>query len=328
MKLNKLVQQCFDTFPTLYQNREQVLDHLYCVLGNGYEWGTDGTIGYPRGEKHPKRTLREVVSEEIREIYLSGTYKMSAPEGKKAKEDFIARTIDEDIKRIESTPKPKYFYPLYDSCMVMTVPDNVQQDYLDGAFETLELILNAPDNPHEPFEAIPSELKSAFLKRVQDSARKKQEEIVMERNKEAEDNKKTARKVLADLERRFPGRKAKGAASQIAVPDRLDPSMFNSEQDLLQFEVGDKVKVKFGTGFRVPKKYAGRSLTFLVNNAKEYEYRIKSKVLVLTLESKPKDVMVIHPTDRFECLMIDLFPCNRRPYAGWRNKKVTLKKVG
>lgn len=38
MNLEKTIQACFDYYPELFQRREQVLDQLFCTIGNGYEW--------------------------------------------------------------------------------------------------------------------------------------------------------------------------------------------------------------------------------------------------------------------------------------------------
>lgn len=43
MKLEETIQQAFDLYPGLYRRREQVLNHLFCVIGNGYYW-TDGEL--------------------------------------------------------------------------------------------------------------------------------------------------------------------------------------------------------------------------------------------------------------------------------------------
>jgi hypothetical protein len=38
MKLEETIQQAFDYYPSLFQKRQQVLDQLFCVIGNGYDW--------------------------------------------------------------------------------------------------------------------------------------------------------------------------------------------------------------------------------------------------------------------------------------------------
>jgi hypothetical protein len=291
MNLKTLVQKCCDNYPSLYQHRDEVLNHLYCVVGSGYSWNTEGSISGDRSEKSsPKRSQKKSLSEAL--------------------------------------PKPKtvYYYPISSKySLAATVPDNVKQDYLDGAFEILQMIVDSPDNPHVPFESIPEDMRESWVKNARPESVLKQEEISSLHNKEHVENKKVAKNLISALEERFPGRKATGGKS--SIPDRVEPYMYNSEDDLLIFDTGDKVEVTFRTGFRVPAKYAGLTLTFTVDNCEKYKWRIESKVLVLKSTSNPKDIIVVHPTDRFRCLMIDLFPCNRRPFAGWENKKVSIRKV-
>jgi hypothetical protein len=43
MKLEETIQQAFDYYPSLFQKRQQVLDQLFCVIGNGYDW-KDGEL--------------------------------------------------------------------------------------------------------------------------------------------------------------------------------------------------------------------------------------------------------------------------------------------
>lgn len=117
------------------------------------------------------------------------------------------------------------------------------------------------------------------------------------------------------------------------IEERCEPFMYNTQDDLLQFEIGDIVEVKFGNeNYRVKKEYVGRKLKFIVSNLLEYEWRLKTKRLALVPiekeeDFKTKDVLFLDAYDRFECLMIDLFPVNRRPYAGWKNKTVQIKKI-
>lgn len=38
MKLEETIQMCFDKHPASFENRKQVLLHLFCLYGNGFEW--------------------------------------------------------------------------------------------------------------------------------------------------------------------------------------------------------------------------------------------------------------------------------------------------
>lgn len=117
----------------------------------------------------------------------------------------------------------------------------------------------------------------------------------------------------------------------VKIPERAEPYFYNSEEDLNQFEIGDKVEVTFGIGSRVHKNYKGKTVTFIVNNYRKYEYTGPVKRLALIpIKDKwsKKDVIILDAYDRFWGLMIDLYPCNRVPYRGWRTKTVSIKKIG
>lgn len=38
MTLEQTIQDMFDNYPDLFQERWECLDHLFCVLGTEYEW--------------------------------------------------------------------------------------------------------------------------------------------------------------------------------------------------------------------------------------------------------------------------------------------------
>lgn len=38
MKVELTIQEMFDNYPTLFKDRADCLNHLFCVIGNGYDW--------------------------------------------------------------------------------------------------------------------------------------------------------------------------------------------------------------------------------------------------------------------------------------------------
>lgn len=38
MKPERTLQRMYDEYPKLFPTRQQALDHLFCVIGNGYSW--------------------------------------------------------------------------------------------------------------------------------------------------------------------------------------------------------------------------------------------------------------------------------------------------
>ena len=43
MNVELTIQDCFDNYPGLFKERADVLSHLFCTIGNGYEW-KDGEL--------------------------------------------------------------------------------------------------------------------------------------------------------------------------------------------------------------------------------------------------------------------------------------------
>jgi hypothetical protein len=76
MQLETTIQQMFDAYPSLYANREECYDHLFCVIGNGYDWlhgqlvpsgdaySDDSNVGFRHDADYARVVPRAVQSEE------------------------------------------------------------------------------------------------------------------------------------------------------------------------------------------------------------------------------------------------------------------------
>lgn len=119
----------------------------------------------------------------------------------------------------------------------------------------------------------------------------------------------------------------------VVMPHTTEPYMYNNlHDDLLKLEIGDAVEVSFKDHRNVLEKYRGKKLLFVVNNYKDYEWCEPIRKLALVPKDKctgfcKNDVLFIDDYRRFEYLMEDLFPCNRTPFRGWKNKEVRITKV-
>lgn len=119
--------------------------------------------------------------------------------------------------------------------------------------------------------------------------------------------------------------------NKVRLPECCCPYFYNTEDDLNKFEIGDVVEIRFGGGSRTADKFKNKTVTFVVNNFKSYEWcRPTRRLALIPLRDgwTLKDIVILDDSDRFEALMEDLFPCNRIPYRGWRSKEVTIKKIG
>lgn len=117
---------------------------------------------------------------------------------------------------------------------------------------------------------------------------------------------------------------------RIGIEDTCEPYMYNTYSDLNKIEIGDVITLKFSNKkYKVNKNYVGKTIKFVVNNYLKYRWHKVTRRLALVPfnkkdDFKTSDVLFLDDAERFECLMIDLFPCNRKPYAGWKNKTVKI----
>ena len=105
------VREMIGSYPSLFQSRTQCLHHLFVVLGNGYKWVGGKLTCVFKGEKR----------------------KLLIPKN--------ALNILADYR-----PKLSMFYrhpyPLLQECKLLTIPKNVEQDWEDAAFETINLVFD------------------------------------------------------------------------------------------------------------------------------------------------------------------------------------------
>jgi hypothetical protein len=126
-------------------------------------------------------------------------------------------------------------------------------------------------------------------------------------------------------------------SNKIDIPKSCDPSFYTTDDDLNEVEIGDIITVTFKDKERVKSKYRGKTVKFLVNNFLPHKWRQPTRRLALipltsidfnTSKFRKSDVIILDDSDRFECLMIDLFEENKIPFRGWKKKKVTFVKDG
>lgn len=115
----------------------------------------------------------------------------------------------------------------------------------------------------------------------------------------------------------------------IVVPDRCESFFYaisNKKTQLLEYNVGDEITLKFPNHSRVRKCFKGQTITFDVLAIRKANWGYNMHWLgLLPKGSNDKDeILFVAPYWRFEALMIDLFPINRRPYAGWKQKSPSI----
>lgn len=133
MKLEETIQEMFDEYPDLFQTRSQCLDHLFCVIGNGYDW-VNGQLIEPH-MKSPKTG---------RYIKKRGEYlKFKGCLGKDGKA--TQRIRIEQRCECEWYPLCRQYSYLFD------FPKNIKKDWLEGIKETMEILINTIDESDDIF---------------------------------------------------------------------------------------------------------------------------------------------------------------------------------
>jgi len=121
------------------------------------------------------------------------------------------------------------------------------------------------------------------------------------------------------------------SGNDVVIPSRLEHYVYNSNDGLTTFNIGDVVAVTFGTGSKVAKQYKGKTVDFVVNNCKRCDWcYIKCNRLALIPVKdgwSKKDIVLVDSYRRFESLIDGLYPCNRVSYKGWQTKTVGLKRI-
>ena len=152
MKLKTYVKHCIMQYPLIYRNALDVYNHLFYVIGNGYEW-KNGVLHACGFKTKPKlECIKAVITEHLndakrRELDLSDkiyTSKLS----KQVIEEFAIMRYKGELKRALSeieivenakklaedfTPQKDFiFHPICQYSKCMNIPDDIQPDWLEG----------------------------------------------------------------------------------------------------------------------------------------------------------------------------------------------------
>lgn len=180
MNVKDTFWQCFNLYPSLFQTRADVIDHLFFVIGNGYRWHCGELI-----DDEPRKTLDEITEERIaREVRDISCVRLAQSAARifgdpiPSDEEVLEEQLNEEFayKIGPVRGKPRDFYPVCGYSKICNVPDDVRPDWLRLAREAARMLIRAENRPSH---------------------------CDPECNRK---NAKIGRKVLADLERRFPRR--------------------------------------------------------------------------------------------------------------------------
>lgn len=164
MTLDDTIRKCIFEYPSLYKDvsmqksRIKVLDHLFLVIGNGFEWH-DGYLYATSNEDvrtgkikmvKPKKYGKEKFDKKLDEkyfatpIYREFHHHPDLMKLIKADPKFSDLALMEEISLYVPTP-----YPVCEFSAIVTAPDNIRADWLAGAIEAAEWALSFYTGPKE-----------------------------------------------------------------------------------------------------------------------------------------------------------------------------------
>lgn len=154
MTLQETIVNSIRYYPGIQPTRETVLNHLFCVIGNGFDWAEGALVNGEVYEGDPEQRLREWSDEFSRNHPMS--HDIPGVEERRLKR------LEEEIQKsreAEERAKPGYphdfsrgfeginpcwdatnIYPLCQYSKIMTVPPNVRPDWLEGAVEVIDMV--------------------------------------------------------------------------------------------------------------------------------------------------------------------------------------------
>lgn len=116
MTVETTIQQMFDAFPAVFCTRRDCYDHLFCVIGNGYEW----------------RRGQLVRCDDDNDVDLEAyDYANKHPEAKQSKEN---------IEKFGSSDDLFSWYPLSEYSKINCVPNDVKTDWKRAVEECKEMM--------------------------------------------------------------------------------------------------------------------------------------------------------------------------------------------
>ncbi|HFD2033551.1 TPA: hypothetical protein ACF2DD_002128 [Clostridium perfringens] len=130
MTLEETIQEMYDNYPMLFQERKECLNQLFCVIGNGYDW-IDGEL------ISSERQIHKYEEDKGRYIldYIDNT-PVQLKDGGKAKQTLSGGKAYDKIFRNKFE-----WYPLSKFSYAINYPDDIKEDWLQGIEETKRLLI-------------------------------------------------------------------------------------------------------------------------------------------------------------------------------------------
>lgn len=129
MKLEEEIQYLYDNHPHFFQTRKDCLNHLFCVVGHGYQWVNGQLVSI--GNCKINVDTGEIMSINEPKIELKGDNKAK-------------QTILYDRKYYKHFSDQ--WHPVCEYSAIKTHSDDIQEDWQRGITETITMILQGKES--------------------------------------------------------------------------------------------------------------------------------------------------------------------------------------
>ena len=137
MTVETTLQQMFDRYPDLFSTREECFDHLFCTIGNGYEWKWGQLVYHDRGVPGYNEAEEKTLNEEDYAKERHGQARQSKKniEARRKRDSvFVKAGIIKNIDEHHWYPLSKRYSRLF------TVPADVKEDWKAAVEECKKML--------------------------------------------------------------------------------------------------------------------------------------------------------------------------------------------
>ena len=125
MTVETTLQEMFDRYPLMYSTREECFDHLFCMIGNGYEWKWGQLVYHDRDDPDYDEEYERKLNEDDYARKRRGRarqFKKNIDAKRKRDERLVKAGILESAGACSWYPLSRRYSRLF------TIPDDVKDD--------------------------------------------------------------------------------------------------------------------------------------------------------------------------------------------------------
>ncbi len=140
--LDDVVWRSIWYYPGMFSDGGRVLHHLYCVIGNGYEW-VDGRLAALCDEEDDDRDVFSNEDEVLKHIgegaSLADLRRQQLIDVRRRNAEVFFRRDQVDLLCLDRGRRWSNLYPLYEYSKLADVPNDAATDFVTGARMAIDL---------------------------------------------------------------------------------------------------------------------------------------------------------------------------------------------